>query len=85
MHGKDFLINNGSDGKTVEAVRERLPQLDVVAPLAFIIESINAIDGGTFVVATKNEEVLWVLDLVGQKQADCLEGLLAPVHVVAQE
>ena len=36
-------------------------------------------------VATQDEEVLRVLDLVGQKQADCLEGLLAAIHVVAQE
>jgi hypothetical protein len=37
------------------------------------------------VVATQNEEVLGVLDLVGEEQADGLEGLLATVDVVAQE
>lgn len=36
-------------------------------------------------VATQNEEVLGVLDLVGEEQADGLEGLLATVDVVAQE
>lgn len=36
-------------------------------------------------VATENEEVLRVLDLVGEEQADGLEGLLATVDVVAQE
>lgn len=34
-------------------------------------------------VATENEEVLGILDLVGEEQADGLEGLLASVDVVA--
>lgn len=34
-------------------------------------------------VATEKEEVLWVLDLVGQQEADGLQGLLASVHIVS--
>ena len=36
-------------------------------------------------VAPEEEEVLRVLDLVGEQQADRLQRLLPPVHVVAQE
>ena len=36
-------------------------------------------------VAPQNEEVLGVLDLVGQEQADGLERLLAAIYVVAEE
>ena len=36
-------------------------------------------------VAPEEEEVLRVLDLVGQQQADGLQRLLPPVHVVPQE
>ena len=36
-------------------------------------------------VAAQQEEVLGVLDLVGQQQADGLQGLLPPVHIVPQE
>lgn len=36
-------------------------------------------------VAAEQEEVLGVLDLVGEQQADRLERLLAAVHVVAEE
>lgn len=36
-------------------------------------------------VATQNEEVLGVLDLVGQEKADGLERLLATVDVVTKE
>jgi hypothetical protein len=37
------------------------------------------------VVAPQQEEVLRVLDLVRQQQADRLNRLLPPVHVVSQE
>lgn len=36
-------------------------------------------------VTAENEKVLRVLDFVGQKKADGLEGLLSSVDVVAQE
>ena len=36
-------------------------------------------------VAAQDEEVLGVLDLVGQEKADGLEGLLATVDVVTEE
>ena len=36
-------------------------------------------------VSPQQEEVLWVFDLVGQQQADGLQGLLPSVHVVSQE
>jgi hypothetical protein len=70
MHGEDLLINDGGNRQAVEAVRERLPKLDVVATLALIVEAIDAVDRGTLVVATKDEEVLGVLDLVCEQQAD---------------
>lgn len=36
-------------------------------------------------VASQQEEVLWIFDLVRQQQADSLQRLLATVDVVAQE
>lgn len=50
-----------------------------------IVEAVDAVDAGTLVVAPQQEEVLGVLDLVGQEEADGLQRLLAPVHVVTQE
>jgi hypothetical protein len=34
MHAEDLFIDDGRDGKAVEAIRERLPQLNIVASLA---------------------------------------------------
>lgn len=36
-------------------------------------------------VATQQEEVFWVFNLVGQHQADGLDRLFSPVHVISQE
>lgn len=51
----------------------------------FVIEAINPIDTRTLVVAPQNEEVLWVLDFVGEQETDGLQGLLATVDVVSEE
>lgn len=85
VHGEDLLVNDGGNGQAVEAVGKCLPQLDVVASLALIVETVDTVDGGTLVVAAQDEEVLGVLDLVGQEKADGLEGLLATVDVVTEE
>lgn len=85
VHGKDLLVNNGGNGETVEAVGKCLPELDVVATLALVVETIDTVDGGTLVIATEDEEVLGVLDLVGEQQADGLQGLLASVDIITEE
>lgn len=72
MHGEDLLVDDGGNGQAVEAVGERLPQLDVVTALALIVETVDAVDGCALVVAAEDEEVLRVLDLVGQKEANSL-------------
>jgi hypothetical protein len=85
VHGENLLIDDGGNGETVEAVGESLPELDVVTALALIIETIDTIDRGALVVATQNEEVFGILDLVSEQKADSLERLLATVDVVTQE
>ena len=53
--------------------------------LTFIIKAVDAVDAGTLMVAPEKEEVFWVLDFVGQQQADGLQRLLPSVNVIAQE
>ena len=85
MHREDLLVDNGGNGEAVEAVGKRLPQLDVVPTLALVVEAVDTVDGRAFVVAPQDEEVLGVLDLVGEEQADSLERLLATIYVIAKE
>lgn len=79
MHAKDFLVDDGSDGQAIEAVCEGLPDLDVVPPLALIVEAVDAIDGGTLVIAAQDEEVLGKFDLERQQQANGFQRLLPPI------
>ena len=85
VHGEDLLVDDSGDGQAVEAVRKCLPQLDIVTPLTLVVEAVDAVDGRALVVAAQHEEVLRVLDLVCEQQADGLERLLAAIDVVAEE
>ena len=67
VHGEDLLIDDGGNGQAVEAVGESLPKLDVIPPFALIVEAIQTVDTRALMVATQNEKVLRILDLVGQQ------------------
>ena len=61
--GSHLFVDQGSDGQAIEAVSERLPDANVVSALAFVIKSVDSIDGSALVVSSEEEEVLWILDL----------------------
>ena len=61
---EDLLVDDGRHRQAVEAVGERLPQLDVVASLALVVEAVYAVDAGALVVAAQQEEILREFDLV---------------------
>ena len=50
MHGEDLLVNDSCNWQAIEAVGERLPQFDIVPPLAFIVEAVDSVDRRAFVV-----------------------------------
>jgi len=85
VYAEDFVVHNGSDGEAVEDHVEGLPQLQTVTELAFIVESINAVDRRALVVATQHEKILGVLNLVRKEEADALETLRSAIYIVAQE
>lgn len=85
MHCEDLLVNNGSNGQAVKAVSKGLPQLNVISSLALVVEAVDAVDRGAFVITAEDEEVLWVFDLVRKQEADRLQRLLSSVDVVTQE
>ena len=85
MHTKDFLVDNCSNWKAVEAVCERFPKFDVVASFALVIKSINTVDGGTFMVSTENEKIVRVFDFVSKEKADSFKALLSSVDVITKE
>jgi len=85
VHADDLLVDQRGDGQAVEAVCERLPNANVVPAFALVVEPVDTVDRGALVVASQQEEVLWVLYLVCEQQTHRLQRLLPTVHVVAQE
>jgi hypothetical protein len=83
MHGEDLLIDYGSDRQAVKTIGKSFPQLDIVPAFAFVVESIDSVDGSAFMIASQNEKVLGVLNLVGEEKTDSLERLLATIDVIA--
>ena len=83
MHTEDLLIDNGSNGQAVEAIREGLPQFDVVASLALIIKAVCSVDCLAFVVSPEQMECIWKLKFESEQKGDHLYRLLAAVNVIA--
>jgi len=85
MHGEDLLINDSGNWQAIEAIRKCLPQLDVVTSLALIIETVDSVDGSTFMISSQDEEVLGVFDFVCQQETDGLQGLFTSINIVAEK
>ena len=64
MCAEDLLIDDSSNGKTIETVCERLPEFDVVSALTLIVETVDTVNRSTFVIASKDEEVFRIFHFV---------------------
>lgn len=80
MHSEDLLVDDCGNGQAVEAIRERFPQLDIIATFAwvsqmeirmasfkrltFVVEAVNSVDGCAFVIASEDEEIFGIFDFV---------------------
>ena len=74
MAAEDLFIDDSCEWEAVEAICECFPELekrsesgkekrvylDVISPFAFVVEAVDSVDGGAFVVSSEKEEVLWV-------------------------
>ena len=83
MDAEDLVVDDGSDREAIEALDAFLPKFKRVASFALIVEAIDTIDRTTLMVTSQQEEILRVLDLVRQQQADDLEILLSSINIVA--
>lgn len=46
---------------------------------------INSIYTRALMIAAEQKEIFWIFDLVRQQEANCLQGLFATIHIVAEE
>lgn len=59
--------------------------IEIRFEITFIEESVDSVDGGTFVVASQKEEVFGVFNLVSHQKTDRFQGLFASVHIVTHK
>lgn len=85
MHTEDLVVDESSNGETVETVGETLPQAHVVSSLALIVEAVNTVDRSAFVIASEEKEVELVFELVGKEKAYGLYAPLTTINVVSEE
>mmetsp|Transcript_119900 Transcript_119900/g.187270 ORF Transcript_119900/g.187270 Transcript_119900/m.187270 type:complete len:202 (-) Transcript_119900:79-684(-) len=85
MHAHNLLVDKSTNRHAIEDVAELLPHLDVVAPLALIVEPVDPGDRCTFVVSSQLEKVFRVFRLVRKHQRDGFETLLTAIDVVTEE
>ena len=82
MHAKNLVIDKCSDRQAIKAIYELLPDADGITALAFVVEAVDSIDFAALVVTSQQEEVLLILDLVGDEQNDGLKRILAAINIV---
>jgi hypothetical protein len=70
VHAENLLVDHCSQREAVEAVCEGLPKSDVIPTLALVVEAVNAIDGGTLVVAAQEKEVFGKFDFICEEKTD---------------
>lgn len=85
MHADNFIINHGTAGQTIEGIAKLFPHFDGKSTSTFIVKAIDSINAGTFVIASEQEEIFGILNLVGKEQAHHLERLFAAIDIVSQE
>jgi len=64
VHAENFLVDQGGDRQAIEDVAKDAPESNGVSTFALIVETIDSVDLGTFVISYEKEEVLRVLNLV---------------------
>lgn len=70
MHTNNLVVNHSTAGKAVEGIAELLPHFHRKATTTLIVESVDSIDTGAFVIAAQEKEILRVFNLVGKEKAD---------------
>eukprot|EP00443_Scrippsiella_acuminata_P029325 CAMPEP_0115212282 /NCGR_PEP_ID=MMETSP0270-20121206/23196_1 /TAXON_ID=71861 /ORGANISM="Scrippsiella trochoidea, Strain CCMP3099" /LENGTH=65 /DNA_ID=CAMNT_0002625991 /DNA_START=453 /DNA_END=650 /DNA_ORIENTATION=+ len=64
MHAENLVVDDGHKRQLVEDFYEEFPHLDVITPLALIVEAVYPRDRSALMVPTQHEKVLMELDLV---------------------
>jgi hypothetical protein len=83
VKAEDLIFNQGSQRQVVEEICEIFPHIGIaVFSETLIVEAVNLGDLTRFVVTTEDGDALGVSDLEGDKERDCLDGVVSTVNVI---
>mmetsp|Transcript_44789 Transcript_44789/g.127911 ORF Transcript_44789/g.127911 Transcript_44789/m.127911 type:complete len:210 (-) Transcript_44789:233-862(-) len=86
VHADDLVLDDRGHGQVVERVREDLPNRgSAVGPHALVEEAVYLRDLPALVVTAQQRDALLVAHLVQEHKGHSLHGVVAAVHVVAEE
>ena len=85
MQHKRLAVDKAGVGQPYERGVKHLKHPVVVLRHALLLEAAVYVDVRLLVVATVDEDELWVLELEGEDEQDDLAGVVAAVHEVAVE
>lgn len=84
MKAEHLAVDQGGQRKIVKGFCEVFPDIGVaVLSAAFVVEPIDLCDLPGLMVAAKNDDSVGVTELEGEQQGDSLDGVIAPVNVIA--
>ncbi len=63
----------------------RFSYVDIPSTLTFIIKSVYAVGTSTLMIASQKKKVLGILYLISEQEANRLDTLLPPIHIISQE
>jgi hypothetical protein len=66
VNAEDLVIDDSRYWETIEALYELFPEFQGISSFAFIIESINSINGSALMITSEKEEVFRILDLISE-------------------
>ena len=72
MHAEYFLVYERSNGKAIEDIAKDAPESNRVSAFALVVEAVDSVDLGAFVISAQHKEVLGVLDFITEEQANSL-------------
>mmetsp|Transcript_16620 Transcript_16620/g.25685 ORF Transcript_16620/g.25685 Transcript_16620/m.25685 type:complete len:419 (-) Transcript_16620:343-1599(-) len=85
VHTENLLLDECTNRQKIEHIAHDTPQLDTEAPLAFVVETIRAIDACFFMVTAQQKKIQRILVLVGKQQRNGLNREFTAVDIVAEK
>ena len=82
----DLVLDEGGEREIVEEISKVSPHIRVaIFPQAFVIEAVHLGNLSRFMVAAEDRNPVAVAKLEGDKEGDCLYGVISSVDVIAHE